>query len=146
MSELKNLLKQIIKIMVSRWEDVAGRVAEKTGIEYELVLSHIKDIAKTTKSQIINPTTPEIEVFGVVYLRGSRMKTSRFINHHKDKISKANDGDTFYNERQQMIHKAESFLVLLDDFYYKNRPQTFPHIKRTNLTEKRFRMIYEKTK
>lgn len=65
--------------MISTWETVAKKVAEKLGIEESLVKEHILEIARNTIKHLENPDVLEYEVFGIFYLVASHPKINKSI-------------------------------------------------------------------
>lgn len=63
--------------MVSEWQKVANRVAEKLGLSPDEVQGHILEVSKAIRNQMTSPDTVEIDLFGINYLRLSRPKLQK---------------------------------------------------------------------
>jgi len=69
--------------MISRWEDVAVRVADRLNMPVQDVIYYITEMAERTRSHAIHPKVMETDLFGLGYLQARYGKLQQAISKLK---------------------------------------------------------------
>lgn len=72
--------------MISRWQDVARKAAEKLGVDEESYLQYIEDWGQAIQSHASKPKVMQTDMFGVGYLKASYGKIKKELDTLRVKL------------------------------------------------------------
>ena len=109
--------------MVSRWQDVAKKAAEKLGVDPDTYTQYIEDWGKIIQSHASKPTVMETDVFGVGYFKASfgkitkELQTLRVkLDIRQRRLKRYENRDVDLEPMKKLISNVEEDIQILETF------------------------------